>query len=73
MTWLIKNHLSPLYLRQIVKSIHILSHKIGLSLNRLGRGLQRFLLAFYPFCDELKYTQFSRFSKKSKLGFLKNT
>ena len=52
----IKNLLSPLYLRQIVISIHKLSHKIELNLKRLGRGLQRFLLAFSPFCDELKYT-----------------
>ena len=52
----IKDLSSPLYLRQIVKFIRKMSHKIGLNLNRLDRGLQRFLLPFSPFCDELKYT-----------------
>ena len=56
-------------------SIHKLSHKIGLNLNRLDRGLQKFLLAFSPFCDKLKYTpdrdHFTIFLKNQKLGFLK--
>ena len=66
----LKNLSSPLYLRQIVTPIRELSHKIGLDLNRLGIGLQRFLLAFSPFCDELKYTPerdfFFHFSKNKK-------
>ena len=70
-----KNISSPLYLRQIVTSIHKLSHKIWLNLNRLDRGLQRFLLAFSPFCDELKYTPdrdfFTIFLKLKNLRFLK--
>ena len=51
---LIKNLSNPLYLWKIVTSIFKLSRKTELHLNRVGRGLQRFLLAFPHFFEELK-------------------